>query len=268
MKQKIIFLYELLLLATKHPFAYMRFFIFKKHKILKLLKQNRIKKIRPVQLIQWKIWYGTCYFSGIIKDDNKDVSVFIKVMGKDLESCYNNELIVNDYILQTSLYLAEKTPKIYNHFSLDDTYIIVYENLKFQSFSKNEESIAEIGNVLSEYTEAGIIHTDFGLANMGLVDNKYYFFDYGTSICPLSEIIRIRRSDTYNVIDKAIPSALNLIPEPDYYYDDAAFLGIEYKERNNINFIIAKQELFFVKLGPDIFKFYEKDEHLYKMSEQ
>ena len=234
---------------------YTRYYSSDKAVIYGVLKEFGIKNIKPVQVNQWKLWYNTCYFSGYCRLDGAEKQVFIKVNGNCLSDCHANELSVNEYIKTNSEYLYGRLPKILFHKETAKFFIIVYEYVELSDVTIGKELCENLNHALSEYKRIGILHTDFGLSNVGRYNGKVYFFDYGTSLCELSDNIRIRDSDDYNQIERAPSNALDLLSDATFYYDDIGYLGIECLSTEDPNFIISNNEIAYAKLGDRIVKY-------------
>ena len=123
-----------------------------------------------------------------------------------------------------------------------------YIPLKEVSFN---EMIEDAEKVLEEYSRVGIIHTDFGLTNMGKNNGEYYFIDYGTSLCIKSNNIRIRNNTLYNHVDKITDYAQQICPDAEFYYDDYIHFGLN-KTEGEKNFIVGNHNKYYAKLGHDI----------------
>ncbi len=91
---------------------------------------------------------------------------------------------------------------------------------------------------------------------MGYAKNQYWFFDYGTSLCSESDQIGVRNADEYNHIDKITNQAKQILSDPDFYYDDLTHIGIESKEREEINFLVGKGNIYYAKLGQYLYKYH------------
>lgn len=258
MKSLLIKFLDSILLIKKYWKYYIKFYFFYKRKIYNRLKTVGITRIRPTSKSEWKLWYNCCYFSGYVKRENK--RVFIKVMGPLLEDCFNNEIIMNRYIKEHSEYIFGKTPRLYDSMIVGDFYILIYGFNTFSIPKVDNRLTEEVKNIIAEYADKGILHTDFALSNIGINNDNYFFFDYGTSLCPQSDRIRLRNSDNYNHVDVVTNTALEIIDSPDYYYDDVAHLGILDFNRENVNFIIGKNHLYYAKLGKEIIKYKLKEQ--------
>ena len=258
MKKQIIKVIEFIALIVKHRRFYLKYLFKDKKVIYKELKKNGISRIKPVSRTQWKLWYNTCYYKGVFKDGTDAVKVFIKSNSHLLSDCVNNEEIVNRYIKQSSEYLYSHSPRFIKKIIVNDHYITIYEYLKIEPAANSPELDGEIRKAVDEYTRVGILHTDFGCVNIGITEGKYCFFDYGTSLCPESNNIRLRNCKNYNHKDEATASALELIPDPDYYYDDLIHIGkqIEGIDRNEINFIIGKGETYIARLAGETIRYH------------
>ena len=240
-------------LVKTHRKDYLNYYKYGKGQIYSTLKGKGIINIKPINKHIWKLWYNTCYFSGELKTDKK--RVFVKVMGKYGLDCYENEVIVNKYIEKNSAFLSERMPKILFSCKTDDYYFIVYSYLELSDITLNDDFYKELNKTIEEYSRIGILHTDFGLTNMGYKDGKYYFIDYGTSLCPESDNIRFRNQSNYNHIDRMSSEAKMLIDTPDFYYDDLSNLDLALKKEDNVNFIVSKQDIAYAKLGERIYKY-------------
>lgn len=122
----------------------------------------------------------------------------------------------------------------------------------------NNEFMNNLEMAVSEYNRLGILHTDFGLCNIGCLSGQYYFFDYGTSLCPMSNRIRIRNSQEYNHLDKVSDEALDLISDPDFYYDDIVHLGIstyDTMKTKSTSFLVGKNDKVIAKLGKQMINY-------------
>lgn len=240
-------------LVKTHRKDYLNYYKYGKGQIYSTLKGKGIINIKPINKHIWKLWYNTCYFSGELKTDKK--RVFVKVMGKYGLDCFENEVIVNKYIEKNSAFLSERMPKILFSCKTDDYYFIVYSYLELSDITLNDDFYKELNKTIEEYSRIGILHTDFGLTNMGYKDGKYYFIDYGTSLCPESDNIRFRNQSNYNHIDRMSSEAKMLIDTPDFYYDDLSNLDLALKKEDNVNFIVSKQDIAYAKLGERIYKY-------------
>lgn len=257
MKRILKYYLELLYLIRKNFRFYLRYYLHDRRKLYSALKSHGISSVKEAHKTQWKINNKTCYFFGKMRDGNKDVRVFVKVMGENFFDCFINEPLVFKYI-NDSPYLRSHCPALYDSFSVNDYYCLVYEAVDLKDITPEENITEEIENVLKEYTLSGIIHTDFASVNFGKANDTYMFFDYGTSLCHDSNNIRIRNGSKYNHVAFATKTALSLIPEPDYYYDDAIHCGLNDHEREDINFIVGKNNFYYVRLGTEIYKYKTK----------
>ncbi len=257
-KNFIIKRIEAFCLVKKHWKAYYRYYASNKTRFYKCFKAHGITHIRPTSKNNWKLWYGTCYFAGEVKNEK----VFIKVQSSLLRDCFDNEKKLNLYIDETSEFLSRRKPKLFMDFVLDDYYILVFEHVDISDVEKESTLTEFVQMALDEYSRIGVIHTDFGLVNIGNNKGVIYFLDYGTSLCLQSDRIRIRNSVFYNHLDKILPQAQSLVAEPDFYYDDAAHCGLSGLERKNVNFLVGKNDIYYAKLGEKIYKY-----HLEKKSE-
>ena len=255
MKKYLLNLLEQVLLYKHFWKYYWKFFTVQKKEIYRTLKKHNITNIKFFSQTNWKLVYGSCYFRGIYHENGKKVDVFIKVQSDALVDCYENEPMINKFVDCNSELLAKRKPKLIFNDVENGHYLLVFELLSFQPLriiDRWEESVQEI---ISEYTRIGVIHTDFDSVNLGIVDNTLYCFDYGTSLCELSDHIRIRYSPTYNHIDHITDEARELLPDADFYYDDAVHCGIQKIDRPGINFLVGKEDVFYAKLGNTIQKY-------------
>ncbi len=263
MKKRIIKIIENLYLHKKHWKAYCRYYFLHRRKIKKLLKKHNVAKLRPISKNNWKLWYNTCYFKGLLKNATEgDRAVFVKIQGPSLFDCFENEKVLNSYIDEQSEFLSARKPRLFFDLVVDDYYIFVFDFIDIDFIEANTELSKLVQKALDEYTKIGVLHTDFGLINMGVVGNDTFFIDYGTSLCPESDRIRIRNLGSYNHLDKILPQAKALVSDPDYYYDDAVHCGLRNLDRNNVNFLVGKGDIVYAKLGEKTYKY-----HLEKKSE-
>ena len=251
---RLLRIFDSLSLVLENKQDYFSFYTKTYSKIVNELKNRKIYHVRATHMYIWKLSYGTAYFKANLKAASQEV--FIKVQGPLLLDCFNNELVVNKYIDQTSEFLSRRKPVILDSFSVDDNNIIVYEYIPFEECSMSDGLRVEISEVLNEYKRIGVIHTDFGMGNIGKKGEKYYFLDYGTSICSRSNNLRLRLGPGYNHIDNITEEAGNYLTNPCYYYDDATHLGIE---RTNGCFLVGNDEVCYVRLGDSTKKY-----HVYK----
>lgn len=237
-------------LLTEYKKYYIKYYFKNKKTIYKTLKKHGLFEITPVHKDIWKLWYNTSYYQGVI--GNK--KVFIKVMGELLQDCYDNEILVNKYIDDNSSWLKGRKPKLIDSFEVDDLYILVYENLPLRDIVITESTTEDIKKAIIEFNKIGILHTDFGLSNIASFENKVMFIDYGTSLCPKSNFIRIRNGENYNHINNIIPTAKRICEDANFYYDDATHIGINnFGERTN--FLVGNGKVFYARLGSNLFKY-------------
>lgn len=255
MKETIRKFIEYFYLIKTYKKSYINYFFNCRPVIYKALKEKGIKKIRPVQRHEWKIWYNCCYFSGVVVIEKSKKPVFIKVMDERLKDCYYNEQLVNEYIDEVSSYLRNRKPKLYYAINVNEIYIMVYDFLKMMPVSRSTKLDEEVKMAVSEYSRVGIIHTDFGISNFGKFNNLYNFFDYGTSIFHESNHIRLRNGKAYNHIEHITDIARKLMRNAEFYYDDLIHYGIDNQERESCNFIVSKNDICFVKLGERIYRY-------------
>ena len=250
---------ELFSLYKKHWRSYGKYYTSQKATLYKIFKSRGITNIKPTGKSDWKIWYGTCYFKG---EMNNEV-VFIKVQGSNLLDCFENERKLNLYIDQTSQFLAQRKPQLYLDFIVDDFYVFVFKHIRIDRVRSDNSLVESVQMALNEYSRIGLLHSDFGLVNIGNCDGNVCFFDYGTSIFPDSDKVRVRNSPTYNHLEKILPQAKSLINEPDFYYDDAVHCGLDGLNRENVNFLVGKNDLYYARLGKKIYKYHleNKSEH-------
>lgn len=241
---------DAVLLLWKDKKDYWDFFTKELQQISSECKRREIYKLRPIHMEVWKLKYGTAYFSGELCKAHNTQKVFIKIQGPLLKDCFANEVTVNHYIKEHSEYLYERCPKVIDSFCIGKHYLIIYEFLLLAPVSNDEEFLNTVSETLEEYRRVGIVHTDFGLSNMGQIDGKNYFFDYGTAICPESDSIRIRLN--YNHIDMISMQAKQQINGATYYYDDAVHFGIQHKE---CNYIVGDSSIFFAVLCGKVLRF-------------
>ena len=249
MKKKIIRLVNTLHVIKNNKKVYYNYYTKLKKRIYRCLKDNGFKKIKPIERFQWKLWYNTCYFVG----EKENRKVFIKVTGKVMEDVFNNEILVNEYISKESPYLYERLPKVVSYGYDDDFMFIATEYKKMELVDDCEELEIAIDDALKEFTRIGIIHNDFGRINISICDDKYFFIDYGTSLCPNGKIIRFNKSA--NFINNITEDALKLVDDPDYYYNDAIRVRSKYADINNVNFLVGKDDVYFARLGKNIYKY-------------
>ena len=259
-RQKLIKIYDSFLLFWKNKSIYAIFFYKAYPRIVSALKKRGVNRIIPTNMHIWKLSYGTAYLKGKLNRNN--TKIFVKIQGPLLHDCFNNEIVVNEYIDNNSAFLSDLKPKILDFFSIGEKDIIVYEYVALKAPQKNEDLLTVVLKVIDEFKRIGIIHTDFGLGNIGVQGNTFFFFDYGTSICPLSDNIRIRTGPEYNHIERITERAASCSSDPQYYYDDATHFGIE---RQDCNFLVGNQEVCFARLGDMTKKYlvFKKDAMLF-----
>lgn len=251
MKKLIKYYIEYFYLLRKNFRHYVNYFLHDKTKIYHTFKEHGVTNLKPAHKEQWKINNKTCYFFGKI---NGGVEVFIKVMGENQRDCFYNERVVYDYF-SSSEYITTHCPALLDSFETNGYYCLIYEAVELSEAPLNNDLFKAIDTILNEYTASGIIHTDFATVNVGKYKDKYMFFDYGTSLCPESNNIRIRNSANYNHVDFATKKSLDLIPEPDFYYDDAIHFGLKDYDRESLNFVIGKNNIYYAKLGSEIYRY-------------
>lgn len=244
MKAFISQLADMFLLIWGDRKKYWQFFFSEFPVINTECKKRNVIRLRPAHMGIWKLKYGTAYYSGFLRDEQALTKVFIKIQGPLLQDCFSNEIIVNNYIKECSEYLYQRCPKIISSFSTGEHTVIIYEYMTLGSVNNSAAFQSALLSTLDEYRRIGVIHTDFGLSNMGEKDGRYFFFDYGTALCPDSDCIRIRQE--YNHIDKAPDRVKQLLDGVNYYYDDAVHFGITCKE---CNYIVGNGTLFLAELG-------------------
>ena len=235
---------DVLLLAWADRKKYWQFFFYEFPVINTECKRQNVIRLRPAHMGLWKLKYGTAYYSGLLRNGQGLSKVFIKIQGPLLQDCFSNEITVNRYIKEYSDYLYQRCPKIISSFSAGEHTVIIYEYMTLEPVSDTAAFQSALSAVLDEYRRIGIVHTDFGLSNMGEKDGRYFFFDYGTALCPDSDCIRIRQE--YNHIDKAPDRVKQMLDDANYYYDDAVHFGIMCKE---CNFIVGNDTQFLADLG-------------------
>ena len=247
------------------PKNYVDYVIRRRKIINNLIKQKGIKHIKPFNKSDWKLRYNTSYYTGDLLINGNEKKVFIKVMGENVKDCFYNEILVNNYILKKSDYLYKKCPNILLSFNNDTYYIIVYEFIKISDIIICDEFYKDLEKTLNEYYRIGLLHTDFGFINIGHNNDKYIYFDYGTSLCPISNNIRIRNANNYNHIKELKSKSLLNLDNIDFYYDDLLHLGIDINRINvnSKNYIITKGNIAKAKLGDTIIEY-----DLKKKSEQ
>ena len=265
MKAYISNLLDALLLFRKYRGAYFRFFAHDMADVRAECKRRNIRRLSPAHLEAWKLQYGTAYFRGVMtSEDRAGTKVFIKVQGPKLLDCFFNEVIVNKYIYDHSPFLSAMMPALLDSFESGGFNALVYEHLKIESVHDLNKFHEMVGKVLDEYRRIGIIHTDFGLSNMGEINGQYYFFDYGTAICPRSDTIRIRSN--YNHLDMITERAKNALKDAAFYYDDAVHFGISH---NDCNYLAGDASCFIADLGNEVVKYHVmKQGNLYYMHKQ
>lgn len=221
-KRKLIKKHEQIVLMRKYPKDYLNYWFRKKSKIYDMLHNNGIVNIKPIHKHIWKIWYGTYYYSGVLDSTNE--KVFIKIMGEYLENCYNNEVTVNQFIEANSQILYERLPAIKCNSYENGMYFIAYDFLLLEPISLVRDYKDQLRIMIEEFNRIGIIHTDFDLTNIGHINGKLYIFDYGTSLCPISNRVGIRNSEKYNHLEAMPNEAKELVHNPVFYYDDLMHL--------------------------------------------
>ena len=206
------------------------------------------KFIKVAQPLEWKVHYGSYYFKANLKKEK----VFIKVTSVYTKDGYENEVVCDDYIKKNSAFLAERTPKILKNFVYEDFHIIIFECFEIQKELGKEDLQNAVSEFLEEYTEKGIIHQDLKPTNLTIHNEKYCIIDYGFSICPDSNHIRIT---TANYIEYISDEAKNILSCADFYYDDAIACGITNVDRSLINFIVGSRDKYFIKLAGNVYEY-------------
>lgn len=80
MKETVRKLIEYFCLVKTYRESYKNYYLNYRPAIYNALRGKKIKRIRPVQRHEWKIWYNCCYFSGTAIIDTQEKPVFIKVI--------------------------------------------------------------------------------------------------------------------------------------------------------------------------------------------
>ena len=258
MKEHILLLWETINNIYNNRRHFIHFFFYKKSKLIHTLKEHGFRKIRPSKINQWKLQYNICYFSAnYINSAGQCSLVFIKVSGPTTKDCFDNEIVINKYIKDRSTYLLERSPELILSLVLDDFYILAFEYIDMSPINADDAAaVKEINRALYEFGECGLIHTDFGLVNVGYVkkSGKYCFFDYGTTLCPESNHVRIRNGKVYNHIGEK-PDNINIVTtDMDFYYDDATHMKIPGLVPNG-NYIAGGAKGYHVKMGSQIYKY-------------
>lgn len=255
LKNQAIRFYEFVLLLWRNKKHYIRFYFKEKRNLYRKINEKGINRIKPHSRADWKVNYKCVYFSGLKKDSQgNNIKVFVKSLGPFLEDCYNNEIIVNKFIEENSDLLSSCMPHIYDYFVIDDYYFIVSEFINIKHIDYSDELEKAVDGIINEYNRIGIIHTDFSLSNIGKHNNKIYFFDYGTAICPLSNNIRIRNQAEYNHLSQISSSAKKIFDDPDFYYEDSLYFGLKKNSKKN-NYIVGKGDCYCVKLGNTFYNY-------------
>ena len=248
MRQRIIRCIELLHLLWKHKKWYFDYVLHKKQKLYKQLKQLHCKRIKAVQLLEWKVNYGSYYFHALFENKN----VFVKVTSKWTKDGYFNEIACNNYIQNHSKFLAERSPTLFVNTIYDDFYILIFERFDIIKGIKNDEVQDALNQFISEYSRIGIIHQDLKPSNITIHDNKYCIIDYGFSICPNSNDVRVA---TNNYIKHITNAAKELLETPDYYYDDAIASNVTKIDRETLNFIVSNNDKCLIRLAGIVHEF-------------
>lgn len=256
MKKCLLKMLECLLLYKRFWKYYWKFFTVQKKSIYKTLKSHNITNIKFFSQTNWKLVYGSCYFKGKYHYAGKKTDVFIKVQSDALVDCFDNEPMVNQHIDNHSAFLAQRKPKLFFFDVENGHYFLVFEHMNIQPAADMAQWEQDLQQIIQEYTRIGVIHTDFDTVNLGTVDNSLCCFDYGTSLCADSDHIRIRYDPSYNHLDKITAKAKALMPDADFYYDDAVHCGMDRIDRTDINFLVGKENTFYAKLGDRIQKYH------------
>ncbi len=243
MKKHLIYVTELLALFWKFKCHYFNYFFTKKRKLYRILRSKNCRKIKAIQLLKWKVSYGSMYYKAFL--DGKPV--FIKVTSFLTADGYNNEIVLNKYIFNNSTFLARRTPEILSHFVNDDFYIIISEFFDIQVVDFNYDKAPIFKEFICEYLDKCIIHQDLNQDNLCFCGGEFCVIDYGYSICPNSDVVRLQINN--NRIDCITDYARSILNDADFYYDDVLGTGINNFDRNLVNFIVGRDNLYYVKLG-------------------
>ena len=121
-------------------------------------------------------------------------------------------------------------------------------------FAAGELFQQRLSIIIEEFNRIGIIHTDFDLTNIGHINGKLYIFDYGTSLCPISNRVGIRNSERYNHLEAMPNEAKDLVHNPMFYYDDLMHL---LHEKNNacMNYIVSNDKYACAKFGQKLINY-------------
>ena len=248
LRKKIIYLIELVTIFIKYWREYIAYYLYRKRKLYKLLREAGYRQIKVVQPCEWKVHYGSYYFRAVLNNN----TVFIKVTSSFTKDGYINEVICNDYIQNKSEFLIERTPKILDYFMYEDFYVIVFEYFEIRKDINIGQLKYAVCEFIDEYSKIGIIHQDLKPSNVTIHNGKYCVIDYGYSICPNSNHIRIAKG---NYIESISDRAKAILEDADFYYDDVVASGIEGIDRNSINFIVGRKDKYFINLAENIFEY-------------
>lgn len=248
MRKEIINFIELMNLFHTHKREYIDYFLKKRSNLYKCLREHGCRDIEVVQPLEWKVWYGSYYFRGILNHKK----VFIKVTAECTKDGYMNEVVCDNYIKKNSVFLSERTPKIILNFIYEGFHIVIFEYFEICKELKLNDLQSAMHEFVVEYSNVGIIHQDIKLNNLTIQNGKYCMIDYGYAICPDSNHIRVTTS---NYIDYITDLAKTLLENADFYYDDIVASGMNNIDRNLVNFIVGSKDRYFIKLADKIYEY-------------
>ena len=248
MRKKIIYLIELMILVFRHRKHYMHYLSNRKKELYARLRQAGCTHIKAVQPLEWKVSYGSYYFSALMNHKK----VFVKVTGPATKDGYVNELACDTYIKQHSPFLADRTPKVLKSFVSGEYYVILFEYFNILEEIKKDDLQQAACEFLEEYTRIGIIHQDLKPSNLTFHNGRYCIIDYGYSICQGSNHTRL---SCMNYIEFITEAAKAVLEDADYYYDDAIAVGMEHTDRSAVNFIVGRKEIYFIRLAGKLYEY-------------
>lgn len=248
MKKKLIKLIALFSLYKTNWKAYKEYYFSKKKILYKYLRNQGFYAIKVAQRLEWKVSYGSFYYNA--KYNNQQV--FVKVTSKFTQDGYFNEILCNEYIRKKSEYLYHRSPRLLKYSKFDDFYIIVFECVEIdQTFNENDFQ-CQTTKFIDEFSKIGMIHQDLKITNVTIHNNSMYLLDYGYSLCPASN--NVRRTNC-NFINYITETAKQLLPNADFYFDDAVSANLFEIDREKINFLVGKDDLYFMKTFDEIIKY-------------
>ena len=248
LRRRIIYMIELASLFGRHKKSYIDYFLNKRTGLYTYLEHHGCSNIKAVQLLEWKIWYGSYYFKAMFNGER----VFIKVTAGCTNDGYLNELICNNYIKNNSPFLAERTPKVLLNFVEEDYHVIVFEYFDICQEIKQDDLKNAVCEFCKEYSRIGVIHQDIKPSNLTMHNGKYCMIDYGYAICPDSNNMRIKRE---NYIEDISDTGRDTLDNADFYYDDVVASGIKNARRDEVNFIVGRKNEYFIRLAGVVYEY-------------